>query len=160
MAPMTEQVNVRVPPEAKDVILRIARLLREDIAIVGKLELYLEEVTATGIGPALAERMERLERRVETLETGRGPTDTPPRTPSTTPRPFETDLTGERVTPDPAWTVGEGRGRRLSPEGDRELRRRLDAHQTDTQISHAMGVATNTVANRRKGLADIPDSEG
>ena len=87
MAPMTEQVNVRVPPEAKDVILRIARLLREDIAIVGKLELYLEEVTATGIGPALAERMERLERRVETLETGRGPTDTPPRTPSTTPAP-------------------------------------------------------------------------
>lgn len=158
----TEQVNVRVPSPARELILRIASRLRDDNLFAGRLERWLAEQSDPTAGPLLTERVERLERRVDALEAGRGSvrvaTSTPqanPSAPQVAPtEPPNLNLFGEEVvdTPDPVWTSGKGRGRRLTPEGEAEIERRIRAGQPDSEIAKAMGVQPFTVANRRKKL--------
>lgn len=149
----SEQVNVRVPQSARDLILRIARSLRDDTAFAGKLERFLDQYGDGTIGPLLSERVDRIERRLDAMER-RGIISTPTDTPRSAPD--GTNLFGEREGPDPAWTIGEGRGRRLSLEGERELLRRIEAGEDDATIAKAMGLRTFAVQNRRQKLEDNP----
>ena len=127
----TVQVNIRVPAEARDVLTRIGARLRADPSFADQLEALLaEDAPATGL--SLAERMARIEEHLGIAEK----TDTP-----------------QRVAPDtPALTTGEGRGRRLTPAGEKDLELRLGAGQPETDIAEAMGISINTVRARRKAM--------
>ena len=146
---ISEQVNVRVPSTARDLILRIARLLRDDTAFGSRLERFINEYEDASVGPLLSERVDRIERRLDGIERKAGvvtPSSTPPVTPGQ-------NLFGEREGPDPAWTIGEGRGRRRSLEGERELERRIRAGEDNATIAKGMGLRPYAVQNRREGIA-------
>lgn len=128
----TVQANIRVPAEARDVLTRIGARLRADPSFADQLEVLLaEDATATGL--SLAERMARIEEHLG-IET----TDTP-----------------QRVAPDtPALTTGEGRGRRLTPAGEAEVERRIEAGEDDATIAGALDVSANTVKARRQRIGE------
>lgn len=141
----SEQVNVRVPSNGRDLILRLARLMREDSRFSAKLERFLDDIEDKTATPLLGERIEQIERRLLTIETKTG-ISTPPPTPRRTPH---ENLFGEADGPDPIWTTGEGRGRRLSHEGEKELERRIIAGEDNNTISKAMGLKVFAIQNRR-----------
>ena len=62
----TVQTNVRVPPEDKPVIAGIAQRLREDPGFRQKVVALLEDRS----GPAVNERIEKLEEQVAWLQSG------------------------------------------------------------------------------------------
>lgn len=143
---ITNQLNVRVPDGARDLMTRIARLVRDDSAFLPKLERFISDYEDASVGPLLSERVDSLERRLDRMERAGGIV-----TPSSTPHltPTGKNLFGDREGPDPAWTTGTGRGRRLSLEGEKELERRLAAGENNFEIARAMGIKPNAVANRR-----------
>lgn len=150
MVAITNQLNVRVPDTARDLLLRIARLIRDDSSFAGKLERFINDYEDTSVGPLLSERVDSLERRLDRIERAGGiatPTDTPQRTPT------GENLFGELEGPNPAWTTGTGKGRRLSLEGERELERRINAGEDDSAIAKAMGLKLFAVKNRREKIA-------
>lgn len=125
----TKQVNIRVPDEARDVLARIGARLRTDPGFVAQLESYLDTLDDQTADATLADRVARIEAHL-----GITPTDNPPGTPP------------EKST----WTTGEGRGRRLTPAGEKDIELRIGAGQTDADIAAAMGISLNAVKARRK----------
>jgi len=164
--PRNEGVFVRVPPEAKEPLLELAKLLRDDTKILPRLRSFVREQADPSAGSAtLTMRVERLEADMQVLRdrvVGGIPLPTPRQ-----PAPAVEDqgdgqgdiedLLGTRPHPapqpavNPEWYNGkEGRARRLSEAGLAELDRHILAGHTNTEIAKAMGCATFTVENRRK----------
>ena len=136
-----EQVNVRIPKGAKPAIMRLARLLRQDENFVHRLGRFLDEDQDTDLGALLSQRIDRLERRLAALEVGApAPTDAGRSPPEIAPKP----------PAEPVWTTGEGRGRRLTEEGERELQRLVSEGLGDSAIAGRLGVKPFTVSARRK----------
>jgi len=119
----TKQVNIRVPDEARDVLARIGARLRTDPGFVAQLEGYLDTLDDQTADATLADRVARIEQHL-----GITPQGTPPGTPLAT---------------------GEGRGRRLTPAGEAEVARRIEAGEDDATIAGALDVTTNAIKSRR-----------
>jgi hypothetical protein len=60
----TVQVNIRVQPEAKDIIARLGRKLRDDPAFLDRLTALVDGPT----GPDLTDRLAEIEARLAALE--------------------------------------------------------------------------------------------
>lgn len=127
----TVQANIRVPAETRDLLTRIGARLRADPSFADQLEALLaDDATATGL--SLAERMARIEEHLG----------------------IETD-TPQRGAPDtPALTTGEGRGRRLTPAGEAEVERRIEAGEDDSTIAGALDVSANAIKARRQRIGE------
>ena len=123
----TRQLNLRVPDAARDILSRVAVRLKENEALIPRLEAWLAGLDEDAPALSVTERLEALERRLEALEGG-NPTGNPQRTP---------------------WTIGEGAGRRLTTEGEGEVKRRIEAGESDAAIAEAVGVSSNTIKARR-----------
>jgi hypothetical protein len=166
--PRNEGVFVRVPPEAKEPLLELAKLLRDDSKILPRFRSFVREQGDPAAGSAtLSMRVERLEADVQALK-DRVVSGTPLPTPRPAAPAVEDqgdgqgdieDLLGTRPHPapqptaNPEWFNGkEGRARRLSEEGSAELERRIIAGNSDAEIAKAMGLAAFAVANRRKAM--------
>ncbi len=63
----TVQVNVRVPEEARALILRLATRLRDDPSFPAALERFLDDLGPVDNGLTLTERVARLEAMVAEL---------------------------------------------------------------------------------------------
>lgn len=171
MAP-NQGVFIRVPDEAKEPLLELAKLLRDNPKVLPRLRGFVKEQSDPAAGSAtLTTRVERLEADMQVMKerVASG-------IPHATPRPTAPhvapladpaverqadieDLLGTRTQPvpqpvaNPEWFNGkEGRARRLSPEGETELERRIATGFSDNEIARSMGCAVNTVANRRKAM--------
>lgn len=146
-----EQTNVRVPTNAKASLVRIAKRLRDEPAFLHRLNRFLDEEVNPVTGAFLSDRIERLERQVSELvgvwDALRGAGATPaPLPPSAKPNAKTVNDANEHS----AWTIGEGRGRRLTIEGEAELLRLLDTGWTDAQIATHLGVKPFSVTAKRK----------
>lgn len=171
MAP-NEGVFIRVPSEAKEPLLDLAKLLRDNPKVLPRLRGFLKEQSDPAAGsPTLTARVELLEQDVKLLKervVADIPLPTPQPVVQTSAAPVAgileeqtdiEDLLGTRQHPqphpsmNPEWFNGrEGRARRLSPEGERELERRIATGFNDKDIALTMGCAVNTVSNRRKAM--------
>ncbi|WP_188913522.1 hypothetical protein [Aureimonas endophytica] len=147
------QINLRVPDDAKDTLKGVADKIRRDSGFLARLKRFMDEDDGER-SAFLAERMDRLERRVADLETARG---------GTAPAPHASALPRQENMFDPpegdadssgtAWATGEGRGRRLTPAGKAEMQRRIAAGERDNEIAAALGVRPNSVVQARKASA-------
>jgi hypothetical protein len=63
------------------------------------------------------------------------------------------------AAPDPGWTTGEGKRRRLTYEGELELERRLAENQSNHEIAKAIGVRRYTVIERRQRMNSSRDND-
>lgn len=120
----TKQVNIRVPDEARDVLARIGARLRAEPGFAAQLESYLDTLDDQTADATLADRVARIEEHL-----GITPHDNPQDTP---------------------LAIGEGRGRRLTPAGEKDIELRIGAGQPDADIASAMGISLNAVKARRK----------
>ena len=68
----TAQVNVRVPEEARALILRLATRLRDDPSFPARLEGFLDDLGPIDSGLTLTERVTRLEAMVAELRGDHG----------------------------------------------------------------------------------------
>jgi hypothetical protein len=134
----TKQVNVRVPPAAADLLLTIAERLRKEPNFAVRLKAWEREQGDPSDGSILSERVTRIESRLAALEQGRGSAQ---------------NMSPAPIKPARNWTTGKGQGRRLSQDGEKELRCLIRARWTDADIARALGVRPNTVANRRKRIS-------
>lgn len=150
-----DQINVRVPDAAKPTIKDIAERLRRDTSFLPRLRRWLEEEGNDGRSAFLADRIDKLEARMaelaRRLDGGSAPRN------QAAPRQVEmfdagSDERSVAVAPIEAssWTIGEGRGRRLTEAGKEEMRRRVQAGETDRTISEFLGVRPFSVAQFRK----------
>ena len=146
------QLNVRVPLDAFDVVRDLSKLLRADPAFRHRLQRLFDERSDPDVSALIGQRLERLERQVADLMAAQsqmkptGPSGAGIR--AQTPSMFE----AREHEPEPRskWHIGEGRGRRLTPEGEAELDRLLDEGRRASEIADILGVRPNTVHNRRK----------
>lgn len=153
-----DQINVRVPEPARGVLKDLAERLRRDAGFLPRLKRWMAEEADNGQATFLSDRIERLEARVADL--ARRLDDEPGRSA----RPRQVDMFAgqekppvsaiEEVAPE-GWTAGEGRGRRLTDTGKAELRRRLEAGESDREIADVLGVKAFTVSNQRKAIQPI-----
>ena len=140
--PETRQFNVRIPDEARDVLTRIATRLREDDRFVARLEAFMDTLDDPTADDSLAERVARIEARLDAM----GGENRVPTEPNFTSAPTDTPQDT------PTLTTGEGRGRRLTTAGEVEVERRIEAGETDDTIATALEVSKNTVRARRKKI--------
>lgn len=143
MADQHEQTNVRVPTQAKPTLSRLARMLRDDPGFLRRLIRFLDEESNPDTASFLSLRVERLERQVSEITTAlhEGRPIDPPRQ-ETEPSPGRTTV--------PRWTTGEGRGRRLTPEGETELRRLSEEGWTNGRIAARLGIKPYAVSRKRQ----------
>lgn len=216
------QLNVRVPDEARDLMTTIAARLRHDEGFSDKLAAWLETLNDPTADDSLAERVARIEARLDAMgvagddaqlsapttptpqappttrtdtptdtpqrdapsDDGRldwaahpddppdppeaeegeqpssddTPTDTPPRGAAENIRQFLpggeslADIPQPEAGDRPEFTTGEGTGRRLTPEGIREIERRIEAGEDDKAIAGEVGVGVGTVKAWRKDI--------
>lgn len=140
------QTNIRIPERAKPLIHRLARLLREDPSFLHSLTRFVEEAGSQRAS-FIADRLERLEARVAELEA---------HAPAIASQPARERQKAPAAV---VWTEGEGKGRRLTPEGSAEMRRLIEEGQTDRQISDAIGVRPFTVARQRARILGSSDPD-
>lgn|GEM_PF-3715773 len=126
---MTNQMNMRVPEHARDLMRRIARMLRDNPELAVDLSSFLDERDGGRmVAGTVAARLADIEARLEAMETGKA----------------------ARPAGMPRLVTGTGKGRRLTEAGEEEVRRRLDAGQQDSVIAKALDIHPNTVAGRRR----------
>ncbi|MDY8111132.1 hypothetical protein U0C82_18585 [Fulvimarina sp. 2208YS6-2-32] len=118
---------------------RLAKLMRDDAKFYLKVDRFLDEISDTEQAAYMLERIERLENAI--VEITGNPIS----------KPVAPDAAPAQVGP--VWTTGEGRGRRLTSEGEAELQKLVDAGRTDIEIAEALGVRPFTVEHRRKRLS-------
>ena len=174
---MTEvrRLNVRVSDHARDVLVRTAARLRKDDAFAARLSALLDATEDETAGDGLAERVARLEARLDVLESDIRESDRPglPGTRTDARSRVARDdvlqfLPGgespanaeKRVAPadtpppktadQPQFTTGEGKGRRLTTAGEIEAERRILAGESDATIADFLGVGLATVRQQRK----------
>lgn len=159
----TKKLNVRIPDQARDVLTRVVNRLREDDQFVTRLEAWLDSLDDSTADDSLAERVARIEARLDAIEgenwgqTEPGftstPTDTPPRdAPPDTPKSDVADHNAPQTTP--PRTTGEGKGRRLTTAGELEVERRVQAGEDDATIAQALDVSIDTVRDRRRKIIE------
>jgi Predicted membrane protein len=126
----------------------VRRLLEDQTARLAEverrlaaLEARIEEQTAPEVerAPLVAVAEEPEVARVEPMTEASPPPSPEPATPAAVEEPL---------------VVGEGRQRRLTRAGEQEVERRLAEGQGDAEIAAALGVARNSVANRRRRRAE------
>lgn len=144
----TRQFNVRVPDETRDILTRIATRLREDGQFASRLEAWLDTLDDPTADDSLAERVARIEARLDAMGNDSQPEDGPGFAGYLAYRDGDTEQGG------PPLTTGEGRGRRLTTAGEIEVERRIEAGDDDPAISEALGVSVNTIRARRKKLGE------
>ena len=154
----TRQFNVRVPEDAREVLSRLVARLKEDAGFKARIEAWLDSIEDGTAGDTLAERVARIEARLDALgaapDRALPPEGTPPGNPSKSGQiPPGSPLKSEDTPQDtPALTIGEGRGRRLTVAGEIEVERRVAAGEDVTTISEALGVSKGTVRARVKKI--------
>jgi len=139
MADATRQTNIRIPRGSQPTMARLAKLMRDDPKFYLKVDRFLDEILDADQSAYMLERIERLEAAYSEL----------------TGKPIAKIMVSaaQEAPAGPVWTTGEGRGRRLTPEGEAELQRLVDAGRADNEIAEALGVRPFTVEHRRKRLA-------
>ncbi|ALN75847.1 hypothetical protein [Aureimonas sp. AU20] len=161
------QVNVRIPSEDKELILRIARKLREEDDFAGRLKRWMKTEAEDPQSAFMLDRLDRLEARVAELDArlaqvggGAESAASPPSVAAAETDPRQPDMFGGHkpkgstplAPPSSQWTTGDGKGRRMTPEGLAEMHRLLNEGRTDTEVAEMLGVRPFTVANQRKAL--------
>jgi DNA-binding NarL/FixJ family response regulator len=131
-----EKMTIKIPPEARDLVLEVAELLRDSPTFIDRLRNAIEEHQRPSIDAMLQQALERLgslEQRLEAMDA-------------------ELQESGgkEFVGPDPSWTTGSGAGKKLTASGEEELFRLFERGLTDKQISRRVGIAISSIAVRRK----------
>lgn len=153
-----------------ELIGRIVARFRVDPGFADRLETLLADAAADPLADRLAEverRLAALEARIEEptvpeVEPVPEVEHVPPVAVAEEPEPAPvTEASPSPVGEPPAASAveeplvtGEGRQRRLTPAGEREVERRLAEGQGDAEIASALGVARNSVANRRRRRAE------
>lgn len=152
-----EQVNVRVPTEARDAFLDLARMLRDDRKVLPRLRAFIREQSDPSAGSTtLSMRVEELEKDMRVVKDRLKVASAPARADDT--QTDLEDLLGSRQaapapTPDPSWwNDAKDTARKMTAAGVAEMERRILAGQTPPQIAKAMGCAPNTVKNRMKSM--------
>jgi len=64
----TPQVNIRVPEDARGVLLKVGARLRNDPAFASQLRRFMATLDDPTVGPSIIERVEVLEMRLLELE--------------------------------------------------------------------------------------------
>ncbi|UHD45882.1 hypothetical protein LUX29_01085 [Aureimonas altamirensis] len=136
-----EQCNIRVPSYAKDTFLRIARQARDyevkdqdkAWAFVAQLDRLLDLSMDPDVEAMFARRLDKLENQLQRLMQEKE------------------KATQTREAP---MTVGERSGRRLTVEGEAELRRLIGEGFTDTQIGRRLGIRAYAVGRKRRRILE------
>lgn len=153
-----EQVNIRIPVEARSVISRIARRLREDHGFIHRLRRFMDEEENTVGAALLSERVAKIEgnlarvmhalppEAIHEIERATGMLRTSREFSDPEQQVHEPNL------PDPRWATGEGRGRRLTEEGVAEMTRLFHEGAKVTEIAEHLGVNVFAVKVRVRNI--------
>lgn len=150
---LTVQVNVRVPADTQELLAKIARRLREDDSFRHRLQRFMEEETDPGLGALLSQRLARVEQRLDEMQEAQAlAADQYAEAQDMLPKPPEiggsfVKLVKPAVKP-PVFTVGIGRGRRLTQAGEEELQRLISTGMSITDIARQLGITPHAVHAR------------
>jgi hypothetical protein len=166
----SRQLNLRFDEQHHDVVRRVVDRLRRDSTFLASLEALLASDSTPENDQPIPEtlaRIERLERRVDILETARpapqprparASARVPPSAPSTSASAASASADDASAEAAGAWTMGD-KSKRLTPAGRAEVVRRIQAGARDTEIGRAVGVHRETVRRIRKELsAELPSN--
>ncbi|MGQ3671181.1 hypothetical protein ACT6QG_02150 [Xanthobacter sp. TB0136] len=156
------QANARVPEDSRPVLLKAAALMRADPSFTVKLETFLSGGAGDGPEPSwqadMAARIEALEAVVlkntapasNTGKSGNKPATTVHQNcPDTLPMFADSPATDWQARAAAiTLSTGEGKGRKLTAEGEALFREMMDAGESAPLIARTLGMAPQSVHYR------------